>query len=67
MKGVERCPAYSRSVCFAWKDGKCIILTSNGFGGRKCPFFKTSEQCEKEQAYCKERFENIAIMKKERN
>lgn len=30
--------------CFGYEDGKCLILSSNNFGGRKCPFYKTREQ-----------------------
>ncbi len=49
---AETC-ACKVSDCFACKDGGCAALTDNDFGERSCPFFKTSEQVEKERAAAK--------------
>ena len=35
--------------CAANKDGFCRVLRSSNFGDKICPFFKTTEQNEKEK------------------
>lgn len=35
--------------CAANKDGFCRVLRSNNFGDKMCPFYKTTEQNEKEK------------------
>lgn len=35
--------------CAANKDSFCRVLSSNNFGDQMCPFFKTTEQNEKEK------------------
>ena len=41
--------------CFANKNGKCVSLTDNDFGGKSCPFFKSNDEISLEQitAECK--------------
>lgn len=55
---MKNLPSCNRDDCFAHKDGKCVLLTSNCFGERECPFFKTKEQAEAES---KKYFKNIYI------
>lgn len=55
MKFNGNCPACHMAECFACEDEHCLILTRNYFGERKCPFFKTKEQTEKEREYCHNR------------
>lgn len=54
------CPPCNVDECFACENGLCLILTSNDFGKRECPFFKTAEQVEREQEYCEMR---MAVIK----
>lgn len=58
VKGQMNCPYCGKSDCFACDGGKCVVLVDNNFR-RECPFYKTKEQVEKEQAYCDERMANI--------
>ena len=30
--------------CFAYRDGNCVSLSDNDFGGRECPFFKSKKE-----------------------
>lgn len=30
--------------CFAHKDGRCVCLNDNDFGGRDCPFYKSGSR-----------------------
>lgn len=43
------CPRCGTSTCFAYKSGKCVILIDNNFGKRKCPFYKSQAQFERER------------------
>ena len=65
MSNGKRCPACYEAECAANKDLHCIALTDNNFGGKKCPFFKTKEQNEKERAYCEQRLEALGRGKQE--
>lgn len=40
------CPHYR---CAGNKEGFCRVLRSSNFGDKMCPFFKTTEQNEKEK------------------
>lgn len=44
-----QCPSCSRYNCFAYDNGKCVILRDNDFGRRECPFFKTQRQLDREE------------------
>lgn len=55
-KNLPNCVA---EECAACEEGHCTILTSNDFGARKCPFFKTREQAAKEKAYCEKRLADM--------
>lgn len=55
----NECPVCNEAECFACENGLCVVLKDNDFKGKKCPFFKTNEQAEKEQAYCEERISKI--------
>ena len=35
--------------CTACKEGFCMILKNNNFGDKLCPFYKSTEQNEKEK------------------
>lgn len=35
--------------CAGNKDGFCRVLSTSDFGGKMCPFFKTTEQNEEEK------------------
>lgn len=41
--------------CFACSDGRCRILKSTSFGDKPCPFYKTQEQADSENARAMER------------
>lgn len=42
--------------CFAKKNGKCVCLNDTKFGGgRDCPFYKSKEQFDRENAESLER------------
>ena len=58
MRGKVNSPYCNKGDCFACKEGKCDALVDNSFA-KECPFYKTNEQVEKEQAYCDERIANI--------
>ena len=53
MKYDRECPVCFATECFACQNGQCVILVSNDFGAKDCPFFKTTAQVEKEQAMYK--------------
>lgn len=59
MKGPKYNPPCNRVDCFAHEDGHCVLLVNNNFGEKGCPFFKTTQPCEEEQAYCRERLAQI--------
>lgn len=46
LEKIVVCPHHR---CAANKDGFCRVLRSNNFGDKMCPFFKTTEQSEKEK------------------
>ena len=48
MKKEKRYPTCDKKRCFSCEKGKCELLTSNDFGDRPCPFYKTKEQVKKE-------------------
>lgn len=50
MDGLKCLPVCAKEDCAACSGGQCVALTDNDFGGKKCPFYKTREQNEKEQA-----------------
>lgn len=64
MKNEKR-PACDAEECAACYEGRCIALSDNNFGTRKCPFFKTKEQAAKEKAYCEKRLADINKGKQE--
>lgn len=41
--------------CAACRESHCVILKSNNFNGKPCPFFKTKERCEEESRRTMER------------
>lgn len=43
------CPDCDNRECFGNEGDKCRVLVDNNFGGRKCPFFKTREQIDREE------------------
>ena len=54
-------PACASVKCASCDDYRCLALTDNNFGKKKCPFFKTKEQVEKEKEYYKKRLDDIRI------
>lgn len=42
-------PCSHGTECFANDDKRCTVLKDTCFRGKKCPFFKTKEQLQKEQ------------------
>lgn len=42
MANVVKCGQHTD--CFANKNGKCVSLKDNDFGGRDCPFYKSSKE-----------------------
>ena len=52
-------PACDEVMCFACNGTQCTILDRKKFVNRRCPFFKTREQLEKEREYCRERMAKI--------
>lgn len=67
MKTLKTFPICKAAECAAYEGGRCIVLTDNDFGGRKCPFFKTREQVAKEKDICEKRLAEIGIGKQEDN
>ena len=47
--------------CASCDDFRCLALSDNDFGTKKCPFFKTKEQVEQEKEYCRNRLADIRI------
>jgi len=47
MHGLISCTLHSD--CAAYYKGLCVCLSNNGFGGKRCPFYKTAEQVIKER------------------
>ena len=43
--GLPKCP---RKSCAGNRSGVCLILKTNNFGDKDCPFFKTKEQVAEE-------------------
>jgi Fe-S-cluster containining protein len=35
--------------CFANKDGRCVSLKDNNFGGRDCPFYKSNKEVSRDE------------------
>ena len=60
---MEHAPICTKTTCFGFFGGKCAVLCDNNFGGRICPFFKTSEQKRQQDTVGKER---IKLLRKER-
>lgn len=58
MKDINKFPTCDKADCAGCQDGHCIVLTNNKFD-KECPFYKTKEQAEKEQAYRAERLAKI--------
>ena len=52
-------PPCTEIECFAYKNGCCAILTDNNFGERKCPFYQTKEQRERDQRRIEERLKSL--------
>lgn len=48
-KQLEKKVVCPHHRCAANKDGFCRVLRSSNFGDKMCPFFKTTEQSEKEK------------------
>ena len=59
MEYSKICPTCGALDCDANEEGRCIALRKNDFGNRKCPFYKTKEEAEKDRAKCEERLANI--------
>ena len=63
---TDKFPICAAAECAACEDGHCIALVKT-FKKRKCPFFKTREQNEKEKADCEQRLAEIRMGNKEDN
>lgn len=51
-------------LCFANRNGKCLILRQEKCSGQKdCKFYKTKDDLEIEVQLCKERLEDIGYLK----
>ena len=59
MQDDKKFPTCDAVECFAIDDGHCLLLVTNDFGYRGCPFFKTRKQVAEEKAYCEKRLANI--------
>lgn len=59
MLDLQECPVCSKAMCFAHSGGRCVLLINNNFGDKECPFYKTSEQIEKDKAYCEKRLASL--------
>ena len=55
----NKCPTCYATNCANNEENRCIALTTNDFEHRKCPFFKTKTQAEKEKAYCEQRLAEL--------
>lgn len=51
-EGYPNCP---NNQCASYRKGVCIVLASNDFGTRACPFFKTTKEAEMEREASLER------------
>ena len=58
-------PPCGVNKCAANEKDHCLALTQNNFGDRKCPFYKTKEQNEKELKYCQKRMAELEIRRNE--
>ena len=47
MANVAKCSMHMD--CFANRDGRCGCLKDNDFGGRDCPFYKSSRDMSREE------------------
>ena len=52
-------PFCDKKSCFACEDFSCRILTTNDFGKKECPFYKTNQQVEEEKEYCRKRMAEL--------
>lgn len=60
MKVYEKhVPPCGCTECAANEEKHCIALRTNNFDGRKCPFYKTKKQNEKEKACCEQRLADL--------
>lgn len=55
----KQCPICEKqhTDCFAHSNGRCAILCNTDFKGKDCPFYKTEEQCAKENRQRRERLD----------
>ena len=49
-------PSCDRASCFAYTNGKCIVLSDNSFK-RECPFYKSVEEKMADDERCRVRVE----------
>ncbi len=47
MASVAKCDKHMD--CFANKDGRCVSLKDNNFGGRDCPFYKSNKEVSRDE------------------
>ena len=59
MRADANCPACRFTECAANDSERCVILISNYFGEKMCPFLKTKEQVAKEREYCRKRMAEL--------
>lgn len=55
---TDKFPICAAADCAACEDGHCMALVKI-YKKRKCPFYKTKEQNEKEKADCEKRLAEI--------
>ena len=58
MKDINKCPTCDKVDCAGYEDGRCVVLKDK-IKNKECPFYKTKEQAEEENAKRLERLVNI--------
>ena len=59
LKPGEFLDCYYHSDCFAYGNGKCMILCCNDFDDGECPFYREITDNQKEQEACMRRLVRI--------
>ena len=59
MRTNKERPTCDKVDCAGCQEGRCISLTDNKFKNKECPFYKTKEQAEEDNAKRLERLVNI--------
>ena len=59
----DKCPlcSFGKRDCHAYKDGCCVALSSLDDKWERCPFYKSADQIEREEARSRKRLHALGL------